>query len=430
MSKFNIILITIFIIAAILSVLIFSGVVPGIGLSGGAPKADLVLWGTIDRKAMQPIIADFNNKNKDTLSIQYVEKADSSFEDELVNALAGSKGPDLWLMPQDLILKHQDKVFVAPYGNTLTERDFKDSFVSEADLFTDSSGVIGFPFTIDPIVMYWNKDLYQGVGISGPPEFWGEFLVNAPIFNRRDEAGNIVQSGAALGEFSNIKNAKELVSMLILQTGNSIVDIKNRKIIFNEKGSAPLPPAEAAVKFYNQFSDPAKNSYVWNRGIDDSRRFFSSGKLANYFGFASDFEIIKSLNPHLNFDVALVPQIKDGNLVATFGKMEAVVVSKASKNINAAFSAAYLLSSAPSIKLVEENLLLPPVRRDIIKEGAKSPEMAVFYKAALQAKGWLEPDPVAVYNIFKDMIEFSAVGKLRIYDAVRQAEGRLQALLK
>ena len=125
-----------------------------------------------------------------------------------------------------------------------------------------------------------------------------------------------------------------------------------------------------------------------------------------------------------------MPQIKDGSLVATFGRMEAVVVSKASKSLSASFSAAYLLSQAPSIKLVEENLLLPPVRRDIIKEGAKSPEMTVFYKASLQAKGWLEPDPKAVYDIFKEMVESSAVGKLRISEAVREAEGRLEKLLK
>ncbi|MCR4284184.1 MAG: extracellular solute-binding protein [Parcubacteria group bacterium] len=430
MSKFNIILITVFVIAAVLAVLLFSGLIPGFGLGGGAQKADIVFWGTIDKKAMQPIIAVLNEQNKNIFSIQYIEKPASSFENDLINALASSSGPDLWLLPQDLILKHEDKIFITPYSSTLTERDFKDAFVSEAELFINSTGIIGFPFTIDPIVMYWNKDLYQGAGISIPPEFWDEFLVNAPIFSRYDDAGNITQSGAALGEFSNIKNAKELVSMLILQTGNSIVDPQSREIIFNEKGNSILPPAESAVKFYNQFSDPAKDSYVWNRGMEDSRRLFSSGRLANYFGFASDFVVIKNLNPHLNFDAALVPQIKDGSLVATFGRMEAVVVSKASKNISAAFSAAYLLSSAPSIRLVEENLLLPPVRRDIIKEGAKSPEMAVFYKASLQSKGWLEPDTKATYDIFKEMIESSAVGKMRIYEAVRQAEGRLEKLLK
>ena len=430
MSKFNIILIVVFVVAAILAVLMFSGLIPGFGLGGGESKADLVLWGTVNKRAILPIITELNEQNKNIFSIQYVEKPISSFENDLINALASSSGPDLWLLPQDMILKHEDKVFVIPYSNTFTERSFKDVFVSEGELFTNSTGVIGFPFTIDPIVMYWNRDLYQGVGISNPPEFWDEFLVNAPIFNRYDDAGNIVQSGVALGEFSNIKNAKELVSMLILQTGNNIVDPQSREIVFNDKGDAPLPPAEAAVKFYNQFSDPAKNSYVWNRSMDDSRRLFSSGKLANYFGFASDFNTIKKLNPHLNFDVTLVPQIKDSKLVATFGRMEAVVVSKASKNLNASFSAAYSLSSIPSINLVEENLLLPPVRRDIIKEGTKSPEMAIFYKASLQAKGWLEPDPMEVYSIFKEMVESSAVGKLRIYEAVRQAEGRLEKLLK
>lgn len=430
MSKFNITLIVVFVVVAILAVLMFSGLIPGLGLGGNEPKADLVLWGTIDKRAIQPIITDLNDKNRDTFSIQYVEKSTDTFEDELINALASSSGPDLWLLPQDLILKHEDKVFVIPYSSSLTERAFKDAFVSEAELFTNAVGVIGFPFTIDPIVMYWNKDLYQGAGISTPPEFWNDFLKNATVLNRYDEAGNISQAGAALGEFSNIKNAKELVSMLILQTGNDIVDQESRELIFNEKGNSILPPAESAVKFYNQFSDPAKDSYVWNRGMDEARRLFSSGRLANYFGFASDFGVIKNLNPHLNFDVAPVPQIKDGSVVATFGRMEAVVISKASKNINQAFSASYLLSQAPSVKLVEENLLLPPVRRDIINEGAESPEMAVFYKASLQSRGWLEPDPKEVYDIFKDMIESSAVGKMRIYEAVRQAEGRLEKLLK
>ena len=37
---------------------------------------------------------------------------------------------------------------------------------------------------------------------------------------------------------------------------------------------------------------------------------FAKGALAMYFGYAGEWAGIKARNPHLNFDIAEVPQIK------------------------------------------------------------------------------------------------------------------------
>lgn len=34
--------------------------------------------------------------------------------------------------------------------------------------------IIAFPLTIDPLVMYWNRDILSNAGIVKPPAYWDE----------------------------------------------------------------------------------------------------------------------------------------------------------------------------------------------------------------------------------------------------------------
>ncbi len=246
---------------------------------------------------------------------------------------------------------------------------------------------------------------------------------------KRDDAGNIIQAGVALGEFQNINYAKDIISLLILQTNNPIVDSASLTSTLSEQGDLSINPAESAIRFFIQFSDPTKTSYSWNRSLASSKNSFISGTLAMYFGFASEYKDIAAKNPHLNFDVSTIPQIQNSAVQATFARVRGLAISKTSPNAARALTAISQMLGKDFIASLTESSFLPPVRRDLLAEVTKDPTLTVFYKAAIQSRAWLEPDPTAVFSLFENMIESVKTGKRGLSDAVSDANRKLDSLL-
>ncbi|MCF7835685.1 MAG: extracellular solute-binding protein [Candidatus Marinimicrobia bacterium] len=418
----------------ILALLVFAGIIPGFSSIRGFNPAKLTLWGFWPKGDFTEVVGILNEENEKIFTLDYVEKNLETYDNELLDALASGVGPDMFMLTQDMILKYRSKSFVVPF-DMFSERSFRDTFIDVSDIFlwkvegTDN-GIVAVPFAIDPIVMYFNKDILNSAGIVNPPKYWDDFQTQSISLTKKDTSGNISQSGSALGEYSNINNAKDIFSMLVLQSGSKIVDPLNLDLLFGDKGSMVVEPVNSAVSFYSSFSNPSKVSYSWNKALHNSRDFFSGGKLAFYFGYASEYGSIISQNPHLNFDVTTVPQVRGSSFNATFGKTYAGAVSKSSPNIGPAISATFGFTGDEVLKQLNQRLFLPPIKRGLISEGAKDPVMSVFYKAAVQSRSWLEPSFGSVANLFQAMIEDTAYGRKNIHQAIIDTAVLLGAEMK
>ena len=159
MSNFQIALITTFVIFTVVAVLIFTGAIPGFKAPEGGYGGEVVVWGTFPKLKLSSAIDAFNQQNKALFSLAYEEKNKDSFERELLEALASGRGPDIFFLTQDMVLKHKDKVLLVPF-ETLTEREFKDTFTEEGELYLTLEGVLALPLSVDPLVMYWNRDIF------------------------------------------------------------------------------------------------------------------------------------------------------------------------------------------------------------------------------------------------------------------------------
>ncbi len=432
MSKFQIIIIIIFVAVGIVAVLIFAGILPGFKKQGsGGNEIKVSMWGIFSENKIRSLVSDFNDKNKNSFKINYSEKKVSDYENELLDALASGQGPDIWVLTQDAILKNKNKIYPISF-DSYKERDFRDNFLDSAELFLDlkNKNAIGLPIAVDPIVLYWNRDLFSSTGIAKPPQYWDEFLTDVQVLTKRDDAGNIIQAGAALGEFTNVKNAKDILSMLILQTGNSIVNKDTLEVVLGEKGDNALDPTESSIRFFNEFSNPSKSSYSWNKALPDSKTMFINGSLAMYFGYGSELDDIKQKNPHLNFDIAVVPQIRDGKVMATFGKIYSLVISKNSSQIQTAFPTITALSAKDFSKSFSEETGLGSASRNVLAAVANDPILSIIYKSSVMSRAWLEPNPETAYEIFKNMVESTATGRVKISEAVSQAKNQLEQLIK
>jgi len=427
MNKFQIIVLGVLAGGIVIALLIFSGVFSG--LDSGKKQFEgisLSIWGLSAPSVFEKTLDEFERSAG--VRIKYFQKPENVYEAELVDALASGQGPDIWEMPHNWILKHQAKIL--PLGfEAFSERRFKDTFVEAGEVYLKEDGVRGLPFYLDPMVLYWNRDLFSNANIAQPPKDWEEFLSDARKLTVIDSSGNILQAGAALGEVDNISNFKEILSLLILQTGNPIFDRQTGKITLKEEKDS-LNPAENALGFFVEFSDPAKSSYSWNRAMPSAGQAFSEGKLAMHLGFAGEYAGIKEKNPHLNFDLALIPQIKGSSNRTTFAKVRALVVSAGSRNQEAAWFSVFNLASAANAKEFSTGFFLPPSRRDLLSEKPTDAVLSVFYGSALISKTWLEPDPGKTSEIFTNMVKSVLSGRKRISQAVSDAHGQLQSLIK
>lgn len=421
MSKFQVIFTAIFVLFIIVGVAVFATFKSG----GRETLPSITIWGTIPSNTFTTFLSELNINRAEPLNISYEEIDEATFNEQFVETLARGGGPDAILVPHELVLKEEDKLVPIPYS-VFPERDFKNTFIQSAELYLTPRGVLALPLSIDPLVMYWNRDLMTNAGLATHPQYWSEFQSLAGKINRKDSASNITRSALALGEFRNVLHAKEILSALIMQTGNPIVTrgAEGPQVTF-EDGAAG---ASAAVEFFTQFSNPVLTTYSWNRALPSSKNFFIAGDLATYFGFSSEIADIRAKNPNLNFDVASLPQAKDAPNRVTYGKIHALAIAKSSVNPNGTFMVLNELTSPQALSLWGEQTGLPPVRRDLISQTPTDPYLAVFYDAALTSRAWIDPDPVATGRIFQTMVENVISSRETLVDAVDRAGEELEAL--
>lgn len=432
MNTFQIVILGVFGVALVIAVLIFSGFIPTKGDRSDL-RGTVTIWGTLEQELIFTPLEELNRENDRKFIIEYIEIRRETFDRDLVEALASGTGPDMILLPQDLILRHKDKVLLIPY-ETMSVRDFQNTFIEEGELYLSQDGIVALPFSLDPLVMYWNRDLFSSAAIAQVPQFWDELFTLGPRITQIDQARNIRKSIIAFGEYRNVNHAKEILALLMLQAGDSIIQKNNNNddliVTLGEQQELVTPPSQSALRFYTEFSNSAKPFYSWNRSLPNAKDFFIRGDLALYIGFASERKEIKEKSPHLNFDVALMPQARDSARKTTYGKMVGVAVLKSSTNIPTAFFASFQLTGRDFSRQFSERASLPSVRRELLSRSATTAHQQVFNDSALISRAWFDPSPRETESIFKDMIENVVSGRLRLSDAIVRAQKELTLLLK
>ncbi len=428
MSQFQLILISIFGFFILIGVILFAGFRPD---QDNLEIGSVLIWGTMEDKIIREVLHDLVDRDNRFEKVKYEQIEETNFDSILAEAMAEDKGPDLFFLPQDKIVKHQNKILPIPY-ETFSLRDFKDYFIEEGELYLTDNGILALPFIVDPLVMYWNRGIHTRMGISEPPQYWDSFFNFTKKVTEKDENMNILTSAIAFGEYENVTNAKEILATLIMQTGNSIVIRKGSglEIILKEGLGNESTASESALRFYTEFSDPAKDTYSWNSAMSSSKNMFLAGDLALYFGFASELEDLRNKNPNLNFDVSFLPQTGDSKNITSFGKMESIAISKGSKNTVGAYSVATALIRTETLEYLSNLIDLPPVSRIMLANEPIDPYQNIFFKAALSAKAFLDINKVDTDYIFQDMVESVVSGRRKLSEAIGRADSEMRELLK
>jgi ABC-type glycerol-3-phosphate transport system substrate-binding protein len=393
-------------------------------------SAVVTMWGVMDADTINELTRRINSRASGSINIIYKQFNIDVLETELLEALASGVGPDLVLLPVSSLSKHDNKLLTIPY-ESFPKRNYKDTFIESTEILLKEDGLAAIPFSIDPLVLYWNRTLFTKASISTAPSYWDQVLATVPSLTEKDSEFNVSKSAIALGEFRNITNAKEILSTLMLQAGTPIMVRTETGLqsVLNQRYGYKIRPAEAAISFYTQFANPIQNSYTWNRSLLSSQDMFVSGDLAMYIGFASEYDFIQKRNPNLNFDVALMPKSRSGT-ADIYSNINTIAITKQTANTAAAFNAMISLVDKATLEDLEEIEFLPPIRRDMLNNNPSDEVMSIFYSSSLRSRSVLDPDPTQTEKIYQSMVESFVSGRTGLPQAVDRANAELNNVIK
>jgi multiple sugar transport system substrate-binding protein len=302
-----------------------------------------------DEGAFEDIIKSYEGLHPN-VTINYRRLRAEEYEAELIRAFAEGRGPDIFSvhhtkigemrslmqgMPPSITVSYletigtlrKETIFVEKEQPTLSSKALKTQFVDvvTSDVLRPyqatsdapvTSRIFGLPLAVDTLTLFYNKDLLNAAGIAEPPATWEDFQAAATKLTVIDAAGEITQSGAALGTTDNVERSADLISLLMLQNGT--VMTSGDSVTFGEipEGTPDgLFPAIDAVRFYTDFANPTKEVYSWNDTFTGSFAAFANGQTAMFFGYSYHIPFLNAAAPKLNYAIAKVPQIAGGRQV-------------------------------------------------------------------------------------------------------------------
>lgn len=431
-------------------------------------KVKLEVWGVIDdTDAYSEIFSQYMHVDPYVADITYRKLSPETYKEDLINALASGNGPDIFMIRNAWRGTFEDKIIPMP-DSAAAEKFYRDSFVDVvADDFVKDGQIYGAPLSVDSLGLYYNKDLFNAAGITGPPTTWEEVLSDLNKLNRIDRLGNINQSAIALGTAYNINRSSDIFRALLLQMGS------NNEKRGEMKMNIATENARKSFEFYNQFSNINSGTYSWNPRLHYSIDSFFEGTLGMMFNYSWRYAELQKKNAKLNFGVAPLPQFA-GTAPVNFANYWGFVVSKNKTIIPDSQASAG--KTAP-VDLVKQNMLRiheswqlirymtfphtgntmtlkngltettkdvfltfdpakkyledtkkPAARRDLIDVQKNDVILAPFVAGNLIARNGYQDNPEEVETILAEMIDAVNKGEKNISDALQVATNRISIL--
>jgi len=399
------------------------------------------------------------------VTINYRKLRYEEFEQELIEAFAEDRGPDIFSIHNTWMNKYENKGFIAPMPEQITmvypiiqgsikkevvaekrtynsitvkqlKKDYIDVVPGDVILETKNSKtkkteerIFGLPLSVDTLVMFYNKDLFNNAGIINPPEFWNkEFQQNIKKLTKQSSKGQIIQSGVGLGGGENITRSTDILSVLMMQNGTDM--LSNGRVLFHSTPigfkDANVVPGLDALRFYTDFANPAKEVYCWNNTLENSLDMFIHEKLAIMFGYAYMLPQIKAENPKLNFAIAKLPQI-EYNPTVNFANYWVEVVSNKGKNINEAWDFVQFITKEKQADSYLKNTKKPTALRSLVEKQIEDEEMSVFADQLLTTKSWYKGNNAnSAEAIMMEMIDKVNSGEDNIDNIIANGAKKVQ----
>lgn len=428
-------------------------------------QINLEVWGTFDdTDAYSEVFNAYKELNPHIRNITYRKLPAESYRQDLLDALASSNGPDIFLVRNSWMGDFSDKMIPVP-ENVIPEKNYREAFpdVVQSD-FIREDGIYGVPLSVDSLALYYNKDIFNASGIARPPVTWEEVTEIVPRLTQIDNFGTVTQSAIAMGTADNVNRSTDILTALLYQKGSAI----------NKEASRPDltdGASREAVQFYMQFADIRSPLYTWNPNLHYSLDAFYEGTLAMMVNYSWQYPVLKQKNAKLNIGVAPLPQfaggipanqanywgygvaknksynpeVNDRNALppSDYEKARAIEAWQflkffafAKENQSLTFqnaltgNTAELVSPIDPSRVYLEKTGKPAARRDLIASQQNDVVLSPFVSGNLIAKNWFQGNVDAVEGVLAELINTLYSNSASLNDALTVATSRINTLLR
>ncbi|MBD3329114.1 extracellular solute-binding protein [Candidatus Dojkabacteria bacterium] len=408
--------------------------------SGGGPpgqttgsQTTLLYWGLWEPESvMQPLIDEYESQNPN-IKIEYINRSFTQYEETsyariVQGSTTGDPAPDILMINNTWLPKFQPYLSALP-TDIMPAAEYTGTFYQTCtDDFTGSDNQIyAIPLSIDGLAVFYNKNLLQEAGYSEPPQDWNTFIEAAKKMTVTNEAGEITQSGVAMGTSNNVKHSADIFNLLLLQNNVEVISETGDGLNATLTGIK----AQSAMNFYTDF---IKEHNTWSSDLLWDLDLFYSGNLAMMFGPSwRAFDIMQAA-PQLEFGIAPTPQLPN-NPPVYYAMYWGHAVPETSENSVEAWKFIKFLSEKEQMKQKFSNESKirafgePYSRKDLAGELSDNPYAAPIVEMAPSMDAWVMGDQTYVEDSLRTAINDVAVNNKNASQALSDAEDRINSKL-
>lgn len=424
LKAFKILIVVLFVIAIGMGVWLlitrFLKIGGGDGEEENGEAIELVWWIVWENEEDMKLLADLYKQNHPNVTIKIQSQLEDQYKSKAIERLGdatASERPDM-LRIHNTWLPQFRRYLVSLPSSVMSESEYAQIFYETAviDFTGEDGGIYAIPLMFDGLGVYYNKDLLQQAGYSTPKETWDELLTQAKALTQYDSEGNIEVGGIGLGTENNVEFSFEIVSLLMLQEGATIVDPTTGTTTFSEDSEMK---AAKAIKFYTDF---ASRHEVWDRSLSTDVKMFTEGRLAMMFApswrVLGINSVLENEGVTLNYDIAPVPQqpTETGETV-NWADYWAEAVSAQCEHPDIAWDFLKFISEEEQLKALYEKMVdsrgfgeVYP-RKEMADEIISDRYVAAYVRMAETARTWRMVDKEDVSEEFNGLInEISVSG--------------------
>lgn len=403
---------------------------------GSVKKVTLEWWGVWEQPEVMKKLIDTYHQSHPLVSIRYSGFRPEEYQEKLLKAWAVDQGPDIFMIPNTWMNEYANQ-YLAPMPAEMqvparevrgtirkqtvdviqkyagyTTKDIRDRFLDV--VYKDGiigDRVYGLPFSVDTMVLYYNRALLQANGIAEPAHDWTELLRQAQQISQINDQDELIQSAIAMGTTNNVPNAFDIISLLMLQNGIT-PGTTSGATFANDNRTADV------LSFYQAFARNDTTAYSWNEKQGNALDVFTSGRLAYFLGYNYHAPLIAKSNPKLDYDIIPVPTNQGATKEVAYANYWMNVVAKKSKNKSVAWQAIWELTQGNPVKTYLTDTGKTTALRSLVREQQENQRLAPFAKNLLQAESWYHgyDYPLAQQYLYDMMAAIAAADSPKAID--------------
>lgn len=382
------------------------------------PEVNLQYWSVFNDSQDMQVLFDAYHTVAPNVTISYKKLNVTDYENQLIQALAQGRGPDIFSVHNTWLPRYLDKLESIPANQSPI-----DQFVPIVKQVADvDNQIYGLPYSVDTLAMYYNPKVLNSSGVATIPTTWDEFDAAIKKMAQRDGA-DFTQMGAALGTVNNVNRGIDPLELMMLQNGTQMTDDAHTKATF--AGDQKNSPGLAAFNKFLSYSKPTSSTYTWNNSLSDAFTAMINGHLGILFNYSYNYDKILNLNVGAGIRVAPVPQIAGTTNPVALGNFWLEGVSKKSQQQLEAWKFIVWATGANGAKVFAEQTKKPGARMDILATQKGDRAIGAFASQAEIATTWYQKDVATNESALAGMVNATLAGTLTAQAAIERAQTQI-----